>query len=106
MAPYDRFQKRRIIKNHFFFAKTGDGLRAFSGADLSRARLARVHRRPLTGSTGVITPVLKVAGLSGENGEGTPNRKAGAVQAANLVYSFSKQVSRALFVIVTGEAES
>jgi len=53
-------------QEHLFFAKTRDGLRAFNGADLSRARLARVHRRPLTGSTRVRTPVLKLGGLSGE----------------------------------------
>jgi hypothetical protein len=41
-------------------------LKAFSGADLSRARFVRVHRRPLTGSTAGITPVLKRRGLSGE----------------------------------------
>ena len=30
-----------------------------SGADMSRARLFRVHRRPLTGSTAGITPVVE-----------------------------------------------
>jgi hypothetical protein len=47
------------FKTNVFFAKTRDGSKAFSGADLSRARFVRVHRRPLTGSTAGITPVLK-----------------------------------------------
>src|SRR5580700_6641034 len=49
-------------KTIFFFAKTATVLKAFSGADMSRARSVRVHRRPLTGSTAGITPVLSGAG--------------------------------------------
>jgi hypothetical protein len=40
---------------NFFISKTREGLEAFSGADLSRRSLSRVHRRPLTGSTAGIT---------------------------------------------------
>jgi hypothetical protein len=48
------------FKNNFFLRETRDGLKAFSGADQSRARAGtRVHRRPLTGSTAGITPVRK-----------------------------------------------
>lgn len=47
------------FKTNFFLRETRDGLKAFSGADMSRARLYRVHRRPLTGSTAGITPVVK-----------------------------------------------
>jgi hypothetical protein len=46
-------------KTIFFFAKTATVLKAFSGADMSRAQPYRVHRRPLTGSTAGITPVVK-----------------------------------------------
>ena len=49
-------------KNNFFLRETRDGSEAFSGADMSRARLHRVHRRPLTGSTAGITPVYSGAG--------------------------------------------
>src|SRR5258708_4506978 len=58
-----------LQKTNFFFAKPANGLRAFSGADLSRARLVRVHRRPLTGSTAGKTPAVKGRGLSGEKME-------------------------------------
>src|SRR5258708_39764765 len=47
------------FKNNFFLRETRDGLKAFSGADMSRARPHRVHCRPLTGSTAGITPVVK-----------------------------------------------
>src|SRR5208337_3644344 len=50
------------FKTNFFFAKPATVLKAFSGADMSRARFFRVHRRPLTGSTAGITPVLSGAG--------------------------------------------
>jgi len=47
------------FKNNFFLRETRDGLVAFSGADLSRRGFSTRHRRPLTGSTAGITPVLK-----------------------------------------------
>jgi len=56
------------FKKNFFLRDTRDGSEAFSGADQSRARSFRVHRRPLTGSTAGITPVLS-GGLSGEKNE-------------------------------------
>src|SRR5882724_9301417 len=50
------------FKNNFFLRETRDGSRAFSGADQSRRGVcSRVHRRPLTGSTAGITPVLQKA---------------------------------------------
>ena len=59
-----------FFKNNFF-RETRDGFEAFSGADQSRARAkTRVHRRPLTGSTAGITPVLKARVSGGKNGEG------------------------------------
>jgi len=42
---------RTQVSKQFFLRKTATVCRAFSGADQSRARLVRVHRRPLTGST-------------------------------------------------------
>jgi hypothetical protein len=54
------------FKNNFLPRETRDGLRAFSGADLSRARFVRVHRRPLTGSTAGRTPVVRGRGFSEE----------------------------------------
>jgi hypothetical protein len=55
------------FKTNFFFAKTRDG---FEGVQrrgpVKGAGKFRVHRRPLTGSTAGITPVLRRRGLSGE----------------------------------------
>src|SRR5208283_5326746 len=54
------------FKTDFFFAKTRDG---FEGVQrrgpVKGAGKFRVHRRPLTGSTAGITPVLRRRGLSG-----------------------------------------
>jgi hypothetical protein len=51
------------LKTNFFFAKTRDG---FEGVQrrgpVKGADKFRVHRRPLTGSTAGITPVVKGAG--------------------------------------------
>jgi hypothetical protein len=49
-------------QNQFFLRETRDGFEAFSGADQSRAQFFSVHRRPLTGSTAGVTPVVKGAG--------------------------------------------
>jgi len=58
------------FKTNFFFAKTRDG---FEGVQrrgpVKGAGKFRVHRRPLTGSTAGITPVVKRRGLSGEKME-------------------------------------
>jgi hypothetical protein len=58
------------FKTNFFFAKTRDG---FEGVQrrgpVKGAGKFRVHRRPLTGSTAGITPVLRRRGLSGEKME-------------------------------------
>jgi hypothetical protein len=52
------------FKTNFFFAKTRDG---FEGVQrrgpVKGAGKFRVHRRPLTGSTAGITPVLKRRGF-------------------------------------------
>ena len=58
------------FKTIFSSRKPATVLKAFSGADLSRARSFRVHRRPLTGSTAGITPGLVRRGLSGEKNGG------------------------------------
>jgi len=51
-----------LLQNQFFLRETRDGFEAFSGADQSRAQFFSVHRRPLTGSTAGVTPVVKGAG--------------------------------------------
>jgi hypothetical protein len=57
------------LKTIFFFAKPATVCRAFSGADQSRARLVRVHRRPLTGSTAGKRRLRKARVKSGKKWE-------------------------------------
>jgi hypothetical protein len=64
------------LKTIFFFAKPAT-VRGRSAARTCQGRgFSRVHRRPLTGSTAGITPVLQRRGLSGEkNGRTTSSAK-------------------------------